>query len=618
MQFGFDGIKRRCAIIKHSYLRFTSRFVQAIRLGSDVCAVITFVCSIACLVSLLVYFGYDHDRLGLVYLQRILRGCQITFIINILYSLALQFRQTVRQTRVIKWIVDVAMMLTLLPLLYPRPENPWIETLDHVLYSHRFLFPVLAAYSIVDISYGIVKIIGRRTNPSLILSASFLMFIFIGSMLLMMPRCTYVPISYIDSLFISTSAVCITGLSSVDVATTFTPVGLLVLAVMIQVGALGIMTFTSFFALFFSGNTSIFSQLMLRDMVNSKSMSTLGPTLLYIFGFTLMVELLGAFGVFLSIHGELGMNLEDELIFSAFHSLSAFCNAGFSNVEGGLSNPAILHGNQMVYVVITILVAAGGIGFPILVNFKEAIGAKLRRFWHWLRRSEAPRERIHLYDLNTKIVLVASFWIMLVSTVLFFLFEYDNTLAGMSMGQKWIQSWFNSYVPRSSGFASVNPAAFLNITIILFLFLMWIGGGSQSTAGGVKVNTFATMMMNLKALLQGRERVTAFGRSIAIHSVRRAQAVISISILALFFYVIVLVMFEPHLPVKGLIYEATSALFTVGSSLGVTSQLSIPSKILLSTAMFVGRVGLISLLIGFVGNRPEPPYRLPSDNVIIN
>lgn len=609
---------KRWAILKYGYLRFTARFVPAIRVGRNILGVLAFIASAGCIASLMIYFGFNHDAQSARTLIRILRICQIIFIVNVVYSLTLMFRQTVKETRVIKWIVDMAILLSLLPLIYPRPENPWIELLDRILYSNRFLFPVLGAYATVDFCFGIIKVIGRRTNPSLILSASFLLFIFIGSMLLMMPRCTNVELRFIDSLFISTSAVCITGLTSVDVASTFTPAGLLVLALLIQAGALGVMTFTSFFALFFSGNTSVYSQLMVRDMIYSKSMNALVPTLLYILGFTLLVELLGAVAIFLSIHGQMGMGLQDELIFSAFHSLSAFCNAGFSNVEGGLSNPLLLHGNQMVYIVVTVLVMAGGLGFPILVNFKSAIGAKLRKLHYWLRHRSIPRMPVHLYDLNTKIVLYASFWIMVVSTVLFFIFEYNNSLAGMSIGDKVVQSWFNAFVPRSSGFSSVNPAGFLNITIILFIFLMWIGGGSQSTAGGVKVNTFATMLLNLRALLQGREKVTAFNRTIAPHSIRRAHAVIAISILALFFYVMVLVALEPNLPVKSLIYEATSALFTVGSSLGITDQLSISSKILLCTAMFVGRVGLISLLTGFVGKRPEPPYRLPADNVIIN
>lgn len=618
MPGGLTGIKRRLVVAWHAYLRFTARFVPAIRIGSNILGVATFAGSIVCLTALTVYFGFDHSASDYRHIARVLRGCQILFIINVLYGLLLAFRRTVRETRIIKWIVDLAVLATLLPLVYPRPEHPWIGILDQILYSNKFLFPILGAYSVIDLSFGIIKMLGRRTNPSLILSASFLLLILVGSLLLMMPRCTHEGIDYVDALFVSTSAVCITGLTSVDVSATFTPAGLLVLALLIQTGGLGVMTFTSFFALFFSGNTSIYSQLMVRDMIYSKTMSALLPTLLYIFVFTISIELVGAAAIFLCVHNTLGMSVEDELIFSGFHSLSAFCNAGFSNIEGGLSNPLLLKSNQWIYVTVTLLVTAGGIGFPILVNFRQAAVCRMKRAWAWLRRRRPPRMPVHLYDLNTKIVLVTSLVLTLVSTLLFFLFEYDNTLDGMPVWHKVVQSWFNSSVPRSSGFSSVNPASFLNVTILMFLFLMWIGGASQSTAGGIKVNTFATMILNLKAIILGREVVTAYDRSISIPSLRRAHAVIGLSILSLTFYGIMLVGLEPELSPKALVYEAVSALFTVGSSLGVTSALSIPSKILLCTAMFLGRVGIISLLVGVVGVHNDPPFRLPSDNIIIN
>ena len=182
----------------------------------------------------------------------------------------------------LKWVVDCGVLISLLPWLYPRPENPWVHWLDALLYSHVFLSAVLAAYSAVSLCFLTVRLMGTRTNPSLLLSASFLFFILIGSLVLMLPKCTLVPISYVDSLFVSTSAVCITGLTPVDISATFTPLGLLVLSLLIQIGGLGVLTFTSFFALFFSGGPSIYSQLMLRDMVYSRSLNALIPTLLYI------------------------------------------------------------------------------------------------------------------------------------------------------------------------------------------------------------------------------------------------------------------------------------------------------------------------------------------------
>lgn len=220
--------------------------------------------------------------------------------------------------------------------------------------------------------------------------------------------------------------------------------------------------------------------------------------------------------------------------------------------------------------------------------------------------------------MNTKIVMVTTITIFLLSSLLFFILEYNNSLAGMSMYDKIVQSVFNSFVPRSSGFSSVNPAGFLNVTIIMMVVLMWIGGASQSTAGGIKVNTFAVILLELKSAITGKDRVVVYNRTIAMDSVRRACAVVTLSILAYIFYSMMLVAFEPGLPVKQLLFESASALFTVGSSLGVTHELSDASKILLCTAMFLGRVGIISMLIGFAGQRKDPPVKYPVDNVIIN
>lgn len=599
--------------------RFLTRFNPLITGVGKSIGGLAFIASIACIVGLIVFIGYDHNPADRLLLIRIVKAAQIVFIAKILFNLVFNRRSYVSQTRIFKWVVDIAILVTLLPLLYPHPEHPWMPWLEQILYNKRVVFSIVGAYAIVEFCFGVIKVLGRKANPSLILATSFLFFIIVGSFVLMMPRCTVEGIDYVDSLFVSTSAVCITGLTPVDVAATFTPFGLLVLALMIQIGGLGVMTFTSFFALFFSGNTSVYSQLMVKDMIYSKTVNSLLPTLLYILGFTLVIELVGAVAIFASIHGTLDMSLEDELIFSGFHSLSAFCNAGFSNLEGGLSNPALLHSNQSVYLVASAIIFAGGIGFPILVNFKTAFFGYLRR----LRRrlfggARRYREPVHVFDMNTKIVMVTTLIVFAVSAVLFFIFEYDNSLAGMSLYDKIVQSVFNSWVPRSSGFSSVSPAGFLNITVIMMIVLMWIGGASQSTAGGVKVNTLAVIWLELRSVVTGKDRVTVYNRTMARDSVRRAAAVVTLSIASYVVYSMILVALEPGLPVKSLLFESASALFTVGSSLGVTPELGDLSKILLSTAMFVGRVGLISLLIGFAGRRGDTPVGYPVDSVIIN
>lgn len=461
-----------------------------------------------------------------------------------------------------------------------------------------------------------MRIIGRRTNPALLLSSSFIIFILIGSFMLMLPKCTITPISYVDSLFVSTSAVCITGLTSVDIPTTFTPLGLLVIAVLIQIGGLGVITFTSFFAIFFSGAPSIYSQLLIRDMVYSKTINNLIPTLLYILTFTIIIELIGATAIYFTIPDALDMTVSDKIIFSGFHSLSSFCNAGFSCLPDGLSNQALLNGNQSIYLVTSLLIFAGAIGFPILVNFKDILVNWVKRIL--LHHGRYEVRLIHSYDLNTKLVLITTLSILAIGTVCFFLLEYNNTLAGMPFSKKVIQSLFNSLIPRSAGFSSVNPSMFLPVTMLLIIVQMWIGGASQSLAGGIKVNTFAAVLLNVRAVIRGQSAATAFNRRISVGSIRRANTVLAMAIASFLMYATSILLLEPQLSSRDILFEVSSALFTVGSSLGITDQLCPLSKIILSTAMFVGRVGILSLLIGFASSSRDKSVHYPADNIIIS
>ncbi len=575
---------------------------------------ISVIAALACLTSISVYFGFEHTTSELSYLKRILHSALFVFAIEIIYSWIFQIEHKSKiKNTILRLSVECPVIISFMAMLYPHPQNPWIIIVDKIVYSELFLCVTLGIYAIIIVSLALTRIINKHTNPSLMLSGSFFAIIIIGTLLLMLPKCNLQPISFINALFVSTSAVCITGLTPVDISAQFTPLGLLILAFLIQTGALGVMTFTSFFALFFTGNSSLYSQMMLKDVIYSRSMNTLVPTLLYILGFTLIIEAIGAILIWISIHGTLGLDLKHELIFAAFHSLSSFCNAGFSTIEGGLSNPMLLNHNLSIYWITTILIILGAIGFPILVNFKDALFQKLR-----LKNSDTDHPHLHLYNMNTKIVLTFFSALFIIGAILFYLFEQSNTLAGMSLSQKITQSAFNSAVPRSAGFSSIDPSRFLNPTLVVIMFLMWVGGSSQSTAGGIKVNTFAAIILNLKAILSGAPRVTAFKRSIATGSIRRANAVVAISIFSYITLSTTLLLLEPSLPPRDVLFEACSALFTVGSSLGITSELGTASLSILCIAMFIGRVGIISLLIGIVPKHKNGTAQFPTGSIIIN
>ncbi|MDE7397186.1 MAG: potassium transporter, partial [Muribaculum sp.] len=371
--------------------------------------------------------------------------------------------------------------------------------------------------------------------------------------------------------------------------------------------------------LFFSGGQSVYSQLLVKDMIYSKSMNALLPTLLYILTFTLTVEIIGAGAIWLIIHDIFfEMDIATQIKTSLFLSLSSFCNAGFSTLPDGMANARLMNSNQSIYIVVSIIVLAGSIGFPVLVNVRDACHEYLRRIWNRLRHRQMVGRQVRLYNVNTKISVYTTISIFIISTILFWLMESDNTLAGFSVFDQWVQSVFNATIPRSSGFQSVAPSGFMPSTLVMIMVLMWIGGASQSTAGGVKVNTVATLWLNMKSVVLGRHRVVSYNRTISDDSTRRAITVVSLSMIFFFIYSIVLLNLEPTLQPKAVIFEVVSALFTVGSSMGVTASLSTTSKAILCTAMFLGRVGIMSLLIGINGNRSDKPVRYPSENIIIN
>lgn len=604
--------------IQRTYARFTLHNADTLRLFSRALDWLTVAASLVCLVALTLYAGFDHSVVRYAHVEPWLNACLGVFALNILFNLILRFKDTMRETKPLKWIADGLIMVTLLVSLFSESYETTVPVVRRLLLSHIFSAIILGMYAAVYLCSALIRSLGRRTNPSLILSVSFLMVIGLGSLLLMLPKCTVDGISPIDALFVSTSAVCICGLTSVDVPATFTPLGIAIIAVMMQVGALGVMTITSSFALFFSGNASIYSQLMVRDMFYSRTINSLLPTLGYTLIFTLVVEVLGAVAVYLSITGVFpGLTSAQEWAIAGFHSLSAFCNAGFSNIPDGMANPALMRGNQLVYLVISLLVIAGGIGFPILVNTKDAIGERFSRLYaRLLHRPEPPRHP-HLYNMNTRVALMTSGVLFLITMVLFLVFEWNGALAGMSPYAKLVQGVFNSTTPRSSGFVSVNPAGFMPATLLMVMFMMWIGAGSQSTAGGIKVNTFAAAMLHLRGVVSGSRYVTVCNRRISMASLSRAQAVIWLSILSFVLFAGSMLLLAPEVPTRALLFETLSALFTVGSSLGVTAALPIGAKGLLCVAMFVGRVGLLSLLMGLVRQSGNPPVTLPEDNLII-
>ena len=284
-------------------------YIKVFSVGLEI---ISSIISLIFLTSLILQYGFNLSPSTTKNINFIYDLTWIIYLINVTYYIIIGFNDVRNKHKKLIVILSILLYSTLIPhIFYDLSNNVnWLKYIWHILDSNIYKGILLTIYSLFIFSSSIVKLLGRRANPSLILAISFFIIIVIGTGLLMLPRSTYHGISLINAFFISTSAVCVTGLTTVDVAHTFTTEGLIIIALLIQIGGVGVMTLTSFFAVFFMGNTSVYNQMIVKDMVNSDSLSTLIQTLVYILLFTLAIEFAGMMFIWWSIHGTLGMDIK--------------------------------------------------------------------------------------------------------------------------------------------------------------------------------------------------------------------------------------------------------------------------------------------------------------------
>lgn len=582
---------------------------------------LVFLVSVVLIGTAVVDYGFVLDETETLYISKIYNFTWWFYLIVFTGRLILTWTEITRKTIFLTIMLGVMFYLSLIAKFVNVAETSSWFAIWNFLKSKYFIVALIGIFAVLNVSKGVVNFINKKTNPALLLVASFALIIFFGTLLLLLPRSTieHFRLPLADALFVSTSAVCVTGLSPVDLAHTFTLEGQIVIMLLIQIGGLGVMTITSFFALFFMGSTSLYNQFALRDMLGSDAFSSLISTLLNILIFTFTIEAIGALLIWISIHSTMNMTLNEEIFFSVFHAVSAFCNAGFSTLTGNLGNPAILYNHNWFYIIISILIILGGIGFPILVNFKNVLAFHIKSFCMKLFQKNYKQIRYqHLTNINTKIVIVTTSILIVLGTIIIAILEWNNAFVHMDIEDKIVQSFFNSVTPRTAGFNSVDLTNFSLLTIIVYSVLMWIGGGSQSTAGGIKVNTFAVAISNFFSVIRGKTSVTLFNRELSAESVRRASATIFGSLITIIVFFLILVAMEPEISPKGLLFETISAYCTVGSSLNITPLLADNSKIIMSVLMFIGRVSLITILMSVIQQKGNTKYRYPKDNVIIN
>lgn len=454
-------------------------------------------------------------------------------------------------------------------------------------------------------------------NPTILFVISFLALILLGTVLLMLPRTTLVaPLSFVDALFMATSAVCITGLTVTDISTNFSVFGQSVIMLLIQIGGLGIMTFTGFFGYFFSGGFSYKNQLMFGEILGENKLNSVISTLLTIIFITLFFELIGGVFIFFSLDATLFESMGERIFFSAFHAISSFCNAGFTILPEGMGQD-IYRFNYGFQLAITCSFILGGLGFGTVYNFYTFLKQKAKQLVYkvFLRRPYIHKPRA--FSFNTRFILLCNGIVLVLATLSYYILEQRHTLVDdTSFMGDWVTSFFMANSGRSAGFDSVNINFVATPTLIMMVTLMWMGASPGSTGGGVKITTVALAIMNIIALARGKESIEIYKRRIAVESVNKAFAIIVLSVLTITLSFVLMNLADPQQEMKALLFEVVSAYSTCGLSLGITSSLSATGKIIVAVTMFVGRVGTLTLLVAFIKNTRNKSYIYPTEKIL--
>jgi trk system potassium uptake protein TrkH len=412
----------------------------------------------------------------------------------------------------------------------------------------------------------------------------------IGTILLLLPISTYnSKISFIDALFTSTSAFCVTGLTVLDTGSYFSPLGKIFIILLIQLGGIGIMSLSTFIILILKNQLSISDKLIINETISKYGTINVKTIVKYIFIFTFSFELLGALLLFLKWKLYFQNSLKC-LLYAIFHSISAFCNAGFSIFSDNL----IRFQNDFITVfVITFLIIFGGLGFGVIYELKELIKSKIKR-------------KKFIISLHSKIVIITTIFLILFGILILNITENSNILKGKTLFGRFLITYFQSVTPRTAGFSTINIGNLTYASLLFIIFLMFVGGSPGSTAGGIKTTTFATLMLFVKSLLKSRNNIEAFQKTIPNSIFKKSIAIFILSLTLLFILSFLLLYIEKDkfIPIK-VIFEAVSAFGTVGLSTGITPFLKDYSKLILIILMIVGKTGPLTIAMSVIEKQDE-------------
>ena len=438
----------------------------------------------------------------------------------------------------------------------------------------------------------------KKLSLSRKLILGFMGAILIGTFLLMMPFSSSGEenISFLTALFTITSAVCVTGLSVIDVGKELSTAGQIILLIFIQLGGLGIMTFSSFILLLIGKKITYEERELLKEERNLENNGGILWFLKKIILTVVIIEGIGA--LFLALRFAQDMEIKEAVYYGIFHSVSAFCNAGFSLFSTNLEKYA---GSFVVTMTTAYLIIIGGIGFTVIDSILFATRKKVKRF-----------------DLTSKVAILVSMILAILGTVLFLILEYNNigTIGEMSFLKKILVSFFQSVTTRTAGFNSVPFGNLTEGSVFLFCILMFIGASPGSTGGGIKTTTFGVIIFYVISVVKKRESVVIFNRRIGWEVLNRAIVVLVLSLLYVGIITLVIVSIE-DVTLEQTIFEVISAFATTGLSLGITADLGTISRILIICTMFLGRLGPMTFALALGGSNKVEKIQFPKENILV-
>ncbi len=578
------------------------------------------VTSAVVVASFVILFGFDEPLVPLEILYKV----QIAMLLVFLVGKAIRFGNAVSKKAYVfaNWF-EIPMLIAL--GLAVLGSDRWFGDIAPSRVRHLAVGIYLIIEVTVKLCITSVGLAATGRNPTKTLIASFLFLIVAGGGLLMLPRASVgPPLGVVDALFTATSATCVTGLIVKDTGSDFTFMGQVIILVLIQLGGLGIVVFGAVFALLLGQAFSIRESVAMQDLLSARTVSRIGNMIVFVFVGTLLFEALGAVLLY-PMWDDIPTWTGDShfrWFCSIFHSVSAFCNAGF----GLFADSFISYNRQwQIYAVVCPLIVLGGLGFGVLYNLAGIVGNRITRFVkrrlnkQYRLQMEVPRRM----SLQTKIVLSVSAVLIVLGALAIGFFECcqrtDATVEGK--GVDVLGAFFQSVTARTAGFNTVDITAMTPSSKIVLIMLMFIGGSPGSTAGGIKTVTLIVIIMTIVATLRKRAEVEMFHRSIRLIIVGRAITVTMLFVVVLFVTMLALSITEAPLgkpfTMLDIMFEAGSALGTVGLTTGVTPTLTAAGKIIIIIAMLIGRLGPLTLLAALTFNLKAIRYNYPDEAIMV-